>query len=160
MSHDVEQELADAEVFVTLNVGHGPRRYPGGMLACRYCGGCARPPRRTFCSEPCVQAFLILVDQKARARAVFERDGGVCALCGLDAHALWMATPWEGRASLKKEWRAGRRDQLWEADHIVPRSLGGTHDLDNLRTLCLRCHRAETARLAALKKHFVARGAA
>jgi 5-methylcytosine-specific restriction endonuclease McrA len=43
---------------------------------------------------------------------------------------------------------------LWEADHIVPVVEGGgaSRDQDplaNLRTLCLRCHRAETRALAA-----------
>jgi 5-methylcytosine-specific restriction endonuclease McrA len=36
----------------------------------------------------------------------------------------------------------------WEADHIVERVRGGNNKLENLRTLCLRCHRVETARLA------------
>lgn len=36
----------------------------------------------------------------------------------------------------------------WEADHIVERVRGGRDHLDNLRTLCLRCHKVETARLA------------
>lgn len=39
---------------------------------------------------------------------------------------------------------------LWEMDHIVPVVEGGGGcGLDNLRTLCLACHRAETAALAA-----------
>ncbi|MBO5856731.1 MAG: HNH endonuclease [Clostridia bacterium] len=29
---------------------------------------------------------------------------------------------------------------LINIDHIVPRSLGGTDDLDNLQTLCVECH--------------------
>lgn len=37
---------------------------------------------------------------------------------------------------------------LWEADHIIPRVEGGANTLENLRTLCLKCHRAETAKLA------------
>lgn len=37
----------------------------------------------------------------------------------------------------------------WEADHIVPVIEGGGEcDISNLRTLCLPCHRAETAKLA------------
>lgn len=38
----------------------------------------------------------------------------------------------------------------WEADHIVPVvEGGGLCGLENYRTLCLACHRAETAALAA-----------
>lgn len=33
-------------------------------------------------------------------------------------------------------------------DHRIPRSKGGTHDLDNLRTLCRRCNSAKNNRLA------------
>lgn len=33
-------------------------------------------------------------------------------------------------------------------DHIVPRSKGGTHDEDNLRTLCRRCNSSKNNRLA------------
>lgn len=57
-------------------------------------------------------------------RAVFLRDYGTCALCGKDA-----------------------REIGWEADHRVPTSLGGKNCLENLRTLCLKCHKKETDRL-------------
>jgi 5-methylcytosine-specific restriction protein A len=40
----------------------------------------------------------------------------------------------------------GRRT-WWEADHIVPVVEGGDSGLDNVRTLCLPCHREETAAL-------------
>jgi len=32
----------------------------------------------------------------------------------------------------------------WHADHIVPHSEGGTHALENMRTLCILCHKART----------------
>ena len=42
------------------------------------------------------------------------------------------------------------RRSLWDADHVIPVAEGGGQcDLDNLRTLCLLCHRDETARLRA-----------
>lgn len=47
---------------------------------------------------------------------------------------------------------------LWEMDHIVPVSEGGgLCGLDNLRTLCVPCHRDKTAALAA-KQAEAARG--
>lgn len=47
------------------------------------------------------------------------------------------------------ETRVSGSGHTWEADHIVPVVEGGGEcDLSNLRTLCLRCHRAETAKLA------------
>jgi 5-methylcytosine-specific restriction enzyme A len=47
-------------------------------------------------------------------------------------------------------WGVGsrRRKSLWDADHILPVVEGGGEcDLDNIRTLCLRCHRVVTADL-------------
>ncbi|MGC2404102.1 MAG: HNH endonuclease [Acidobacteriaceae bacterium] len=40
------------------------------------------------------------------------------------------------------------RKSLWDADHILPvKEGGGQCDLDNIRTLCLRCHRTVTGHL-------------
>lgn len=57
------------------------------------------------------------------------------------------------------EWGLNEADNLpfeprhaswWEADHIIPVSEGGGGcGPEGYRTLCLRCHRVETARLAA-----------
>jgi 5-methylcytosine-specific restriction endonuclease McrA len=34
---------------------------------------------------------------------------------------------------------------LWDADHVIPVIEGGGEcDLSNMRTLCLKCHRAQT----------------
>lgn len=49
--------------------------------------------------------------------------------------------------SFKDNGMVGWHDHFWEADHIVPVIEGGTNELANLRTLCMRCHRAETAKL-------------
>lgn len=45
-----------------------------------------------------------------------------------------------GKLDLWRSW--------WEADHIVPLIEGGDHSAENLRTLCIWCHRGETANLA------------
>lgn len=43
-----------------------------------------------------------------------------------------------------------RRGHAWEMDHIKPVSEGGGEcGLDNLRTLCIRCHKQATRELAA-----------
>ncbi len=41
----------------------------------------------------------------------------------------------------------GQSVHLYEIDHIKPVAEGGTEDLSNLRSLCRRCHRIETAAL-------------
>jgi 5-methylcytosine-specific restriction endonuclease McrA len=63
-------------------------------------------------------------------RRVYRRDGGVCALCGASC----------GPSS-------------WQADHIIPIADGGAaRDLRNVRTLCIPCHRRETARWRAARR--------
>ena len=38
----------------------------------------------------------------------------------------------------------GRVTPAKEVDHIVPKSKGGTDDLDNLQSICVPCHRDKT----------------
>jgi 5-methylcytosine-specific restriction endonuclease McrA len=82
---------------------------------------------------------------------VLERDRGVCAGCGVDCLAAERHLKrLRGAARLKAflEWGAGSRKSLWDADHIIPVIEGGGEcDLENIRTLCLKCHRAATAQL-------------
>lgn len=60
----------------------------------------------------------------AKVRAyVFSRDDGACVWCG-------------------------RRDDL-SLDHIIPWSLGGSHDPSNLVTSCMTCNRARSNRIDA-----------
>ena len=43
----------------------------------------------------------------------------------------------------------GHCDHYWEADHIIPVSEGGgLCGLENMQTLCIQCHKAETRELA------------
>lgn len=49
-------------------------------------------------------------------KTVLERDGFCCVVCG------------------------GENLEL-HVDHIIPRKWGGSHEKDNLRTLCRHCHR-------------------
>jgi 5-methylcytosine-specific restriction endonuclease McrA len=86
---------------------------------------------------------------------VFERDRGICALCGFDAHKerrRIMRLPLPRRT---RELRAlvehgiihrGRKS-WWEADHILPVVEGGDSNLENMRTLCIPCHRGVTTEL-------------
>lgn len=49
------------------------------------------------------------------------------------------------------------RARAEEVDHIVPVSMGGASDDDNLRPLCSPCHKGETARLRREKSTYRAR---
>ena len=58
--------------------------------------------------------------RKQRLR-VLARDGHMCQLCGTT-------------------------EEPFHIDHIIPRSKGGTSDLDNLQVLCKRCNLAKGSR--------------
>ena len=55
-------------------------------------------------------------DQRLR---VLKRDGYICQYCGQEAT---------------------------QVDHVIPRKVGGTHDLDNLVACCAACNSAKGAR--------------
>lgn len=120
-----------------------------GRIPCRWCGGEVPPRRRTFCGDACVHQWKLRTDPAYLREQVFARDRGVCALCGLDTEALRKdkrKLDYKARRAFETEW--GGRKSMWDADHIVPVAEGGGEcDLSNMRTLCLRCHRAETAAL-------------
>lgn len=48
----------------------------------------------------------------------------------------------------ERGFNADPGNSLWQADHIKPRVLGGNNSPENLRTLCVPCHKRETAKLA------------
>jgi 5-methylcytosine-specific restriction endonuclease McrA len=95
---------------------------------CRHCRRAVQPPKMNWCSKACITAALIRKgDAGVVRRELRKRDKGICARCGVDA-----------------------RYDGWEADHIMPVSEGGGGcDLDGYRTLCIPCHKIETAQLAA-----------
>jgi 5-methylcytosine-specific restriction protein A len=128
---------------------------PNGLPLCRWCDlEILAKRRRTFCSDYCVHQWRLRTDPSYLRDQVFARDRGRCAVCDIDTIAAWNA--------LKRARGAARiaglrlyglksitaRRTLWDADHIRPVAEGGGQcDLDNLRTLCLLCHREATAQL-------------
>jgi 5-methylcytosine-specific restriction enzyme A len=122
-----------------------------GRCLCRWCGLEVPPGRRTFCSDWCVEEWKLRSDPGHLRARVFQRDRGVCAVCGLNCvselcRIKRLCGPARFRASA--EWSLRGRRTLWDADHVVPVSEGGGEcDLSNMRTLCLKCHRLRTAEL-------------
>lgn len=133
---------------------------PNGRALCRQCQQEVPPGKRSFCGDACIEAWRVRTQPAFARRKVFERDKGVCALCGLDTDEL--------RAQLRRIREldarvrgAARRARLaehgynpkhaahlWEMDHVVPVAEGGgSCTLDNLRTLCVPCHRRVTREL-------------
>jgi 5-methylcytosine-specific restriction endonuclease McrA len=86
---------------------------------------------------------------------VWKRDKGVCAGCGVDCDRIKRAIHyanyrWQEKHDILKQLGfTGWSLHLWEAHHIVPVIRGGADHLDNLLTLCVNCHKIETAKLAA-----------
>lgn len=112
-------------------------RDPECRPLCRRCAAVVPKGRRTFCSAECVHEWRLRTDASYLREKTFERDRGVCALCGTDSMA---------QSSSKRAHGTGH---LWQADHIVPVvEGGGCCGLDNIRTLCHACHLGATADLA------------
>ncbi len=135
-----------------LNSRDIPKREPG---QCRWCGSPVQPPRRSWCGENCKNEFMIRCFASVLNSRIYERDHGICAVCGIDtieirrtsSHRLMTCyMPWQ--YAQWGPWNPEKR--LWEADHIIPVvEGGGCCGLENYRTLCQPCHRRETAALAA-----------
>ena len=128
-------------------------RGPNGRGLCRWCSLEVPRGRFTFCSEYCVHEWKLRTQPAYLRDQVLARDRGLCAVCGINAlAALRQLRRSRGsrRQDLLLHWgmRSLHRKSLWDADHILPVSEGGGEcDLDNIRTLCLRCHHTATAEL-------------
>ena len=134
---------------------HALPKGPNGLALCRWCDlEILAKRRRTFCSDYCVHQWRLRTDPGYLRDQVFARDRGICAACQADTVAIY--------AALKRARGPARaaglrlygiksittRRSLWDADHIRPVAEGGGQcDLDNLRTLCVPCHREATAQL-------------
>jgi 5-methylcytosine-specific restriction enzyme A len=128
-------------------------RGPNGRGLCRWCSLEVPRGRYTFCSEFCVHEWKLRTQPAYLREQVFKRDRGICASCEVDtlaeARRIRRARG-ANRALLFVHWglHLKLRKSLWDADHIVPVVEGGGEcDLDNIRTLCLRCHRQATTQL-------------
>ena len=126
---------------------------PNGRALCRWCNLEVPPRRSSFCSKWCVHEWRVRSDPGYLREQVFKRDRGVCAICQRDARTAYFElkrSRGTHRERLLARWALTRltRKSLWDADHIVPVVEGGGEcDLENLRTLCLICHRQETLAL-------------
>jgi 5-methylcytosine-specific restriction protein A len=122
---------------------------------CRWCKGAVSGRRRTFCSDACVHEWRMRSSPSYLRECVFERDAGVCALCDIDTArqrrdvmSLSFAHRMRELRRLQEHGitRRGRKS-WWEADHILPVVEGGDSTLENMRTLCVPCHRGVTTEL-------------
>lgn len=121
-----------------------------GAPLCRWCSGSLPKRRRTWCSDRCVEEYRVRAWPGYARKRVYARDRGVCAVCMVDAakeRRRWRRV--ERRCGdptlhLRERWPSYERT-WWEADHIIAVAEGGgACGLENLQTLCYRCHRVKT----------------
>jgi 5-methylcytosine-specific restriction protein A len=131
---------------------------------CRYCKQDVKrlnKKARTFCSPECVHEYQVRSNPTYARHEVYKRDRGVCALCGLDCSKFFsgLKKAIKGLRKVDRDQGAANyfkafdvemvpwkhRSTWWDADHIHQVAAGGGEcSLQNLRTLCLPCHRRVT----------------
>ena len=131
-----------------------------GYRCCRYCSGSVKPPKRTFCSPNCVHQYKLRSNGSYLRHQVYLRDRGICAICGLDTkelarQLLLLRIDDPARDLLLKQNNIHKTRKiksrkngggLWDADHIIcVKDGGGQCGLENIRTLCIKCHKLRTA---------------
>ncbi len=125
----------------------------GGRALCRWCALEVPQRRFTFCSDWCVHEWRLRTSPAYLRQQVFRRDKGVCFLCHTNTRSAFLRLKkarGPSRTSMLAEWglKTVSRRSLWDADHILPVAEGGGEcDLQNIRTLCLKCHRVVTIEL-------------
>jgi hypothetical protein len=115
---------------------------------CAWCGK-QNPSKLKYCSDVCQREVNIRYTGSYVSSYVFERDCGICAMCGIDTeeireHAINIKKLSWKLPNFRKQWGPWNtvNFSFWEADHIVPVFQGGgVCGLENYRTLCLLCHK-------------------
>jgi len=161
----------------TLGVFASPTpKGPNGERLCRNCHGPMPADKRKHnCSPKCVEEWRCKTSPSHLRWVLFQRDHGVCAKCGVDTdaqkkeyrarinaiHKSEHAYRWQNNHEIAKEYGIppGRvTSDWWDADHIVPVIEGGGEcGPEGYQTLCIPCHKKETAEL---RKRMAARAKA
>lgn len=127
-----------------------------GYNLCRYCNNSVKPPRRTICSVECSNEILIRTNHKYMKNCVYKRDKAICCLCHKDTKTIKqeLFNNYNNKNNILKKYNISLKRRiyknkwgggLWDVDHIKPvKEGGGCCGLDNLRTLCINCHKMVT----------------
>lgn len=101
---------------------------------CTWCDGQLKNGLRRWCSAECrVEGYIRGGEWD---HLVWNRDRGICSICEKDTETHTI--------NEKNMYRVP-----YDIDHIIPVvEGGGLCGLDNLRTLCIPCHKKETKILA------------
>lgn len=151
-----------------------PRGIPSG--ACPWCGEMSGEKRRRWHPE-CVTAYRVACFSGDQRRALWKRDRGICAACGVDTRMVMLrwrairpAARWADVPNLQPssvpnrrswytpvecrtlEWAADHIKPLWSRPAVVPLADRATWwGMENLQTLCDPCHKAKTRAEAGLR---------
>lgn len=128
-----------------------------GLPCCRWCNKGVMKPRRTLCSPECEHELKLRISGRYMRDCVYMRDKAICSICNVDTkmiakEALNLNNDERNiylidhNISLKRKlWKKKHGGGLWDADHIIPvKDGGGMCGLENLRTLCIQCHKKIT----------------
>lgn len=128
---------------------------------CRWCGEdilfdsgdkSGETNKRRRWHPECVDVYNASDPREARRR-VRKRDRGRCAVCRVDTYKVRRELLKIGRGRAKairaQGYKTGK--SFWELDHMVPLIDGGSHEDDNLQTLCTPCHTSKTAEEARVR---------
>jgi HNH endonuclease len=141
--------------------------------ACAWCSSdltqAQRIAKAVYCSQECAETGRLRRGgwaSTAIRSAMFALEGGVCQKCNINAHAFYeQITALEPAERLNRyqsaKWRMPasnkayqsmvnepKEGDFWQVDHKVAVAEGGGNcGLENLRTLCVPCHRDETEKL-------------
>ncbi len=134
---------------------------------CVWCGKPLPSATRKYCSRECYDEVGLRCGFGIRWK-LYERDKGICSRCGRDCEEVQRAITTLSRfnhqaraivdtSSLAKVLRLTyweMRKSLWEAHHKkAVKDGGGACGLDNFETVCIWCHKKETATQAADAAH-------
>jgi len=128
-----------------------------GLTCCRWCQKGVKPPRRTLCSPECEHELKLRTNGNYLRHCIYIRDRAICAICNIDTkktakNALLLNDDERNNylkslnISLKRKIFVKKfGGSLWDADHIIPvKDGGGLCGLENMRTLCISCHKIIT----------------
>lgn len=141
---------------------------------CAWCGNAllraSRVSESTYCSQECAEEGRLrrggMYSSVQLRAAVFALECGKCTLCGIDCRSLFeqiraLEPPQRLNKLLSVNWKLPKaakalenllqnpkEGDFWQVDHIQAVAEGGGGcGLENLRTLCVPCHVAETEKL-------------
>lgn len=85
----------------------------------------------------------------ARQHALVERDGSLCTYCGVEL-ILWCdprRVYVEQNIDGSPKYKAPEDLRFATTDHIIPRSRGGTEEMENVCLACPRCNSKKADKL-------------